>query len=94
MQTAFELPVADLQQVAEKAGLQWVGSNPERIAQAQSAMAATATPPARAPRKRPAPAAATPAALVMVETRRDLSSLSLPFEAPATEGSKAQQADS
>jgi ribonuclease E len=77
---AFVLPVADLQAVAEGAGLQWVNSDADKIAAAQAAIAAE---PAPAPLGRePAPVVVIDEGpLVLVETRKDLSQVKLPFEA-------------
>ena len=79
---AYELPLQDLAQVAESSGLQWINSDAVKIAQAQSAMAAEVRP-VQVPRERPAPVTPEQAPLVLVETRRDLSSLPLPFEKSA-----------
>jgi ribonuclease E len=77
---AFVLPVTDLQAVAEGAGLQWVNSDADKIAAAQAAIAAE---PAPAPLGRePAPVVVLDEGpLVLVETRKDLSQVKLPFEA-------------
>lgn len=77
---AFKLPVGELQAIAEGAGLQWVNSDADKIAAAQAAIAAEPAP---------APLGREPAAvvvvdegpLVLVETRKDLSQVKLPFEA-------------
>jgi ribonuclease E len=76
---AFELPLDSLQAVAESAGLQWVNSDTAKIRAVQAAMAAEA-PPAHVPRERKPVAAVEEAALVLVETRKDLSQFKLPFE--------------
>jgi ribonuclease E len=75
----FQLPVQDLVQVAESSGLQWVSSDAEKIAAAQAAMAAEPQP-VRVPRERPAPIVVDEGPLVLVETKRDLSEMKLPFE--------------
>jgi ribonuclease E len=75
----FELPVADLAQVAEGSGLQWVNSDAQKIAAVQAAIAAEPKPQ-RVPRERPAPIALEEGPLVLVETRRDLREMNLPFE--------------
>jgi ribonuclease E len=75
----FELPVTDLVQVAEGSGLQWVNSDAEKIAAAQAAMAAEPKP-ARVPRERPPAIVIDEGPLVLVETRRDLTDMKLPFE--------------
>ncbi len=82
----FDLPLDTLVEVAQGAGLQWVHSNPELVAQAQAAIAAT-VPPVRQVRERPAPAPVSTEPLILVETRRDLGALQLDIEetrAPAS----------
>ena len=75
----FELPMVQLNQVAEGSGLQWVNSDAQKIAAVQAAIAAEPRP-VREPRERP-PAVSTDAGpLVLVETRRDLREMKLPFE--------------
>jgi ribonuclease E len=75
---AYELPMASLVQVAEGSGLQWVNSDPEKIAQVQSAIAAE--PKAvHVPRVRPPAVLVDDGPLVLVETRKDLSDMKLPF---------------
>ena len=75
---AYELPMASLVQVAESSGLQWVNSDPEKIAQVQAAIAAE--PKAvHVPRIRPPVVALDEGPLVLVETRKDLSDMKLPF---------------
>ena len=76
------LKCSELAQIAEGSGLQWVNSNPERIAQAQAAMAAEAKP-ARVPRERPPAIVVDAGPLVLVETRLDLQGMKLPFEKAA-----------
>ncbi|MDG0855339.1 Rne/Rng family ribonuclease [Roseateles puraquae] len=77
---AFTLPIDDLQAIAAGAGLQWVNSDADKIAAAQAAIAAE---PALAPLGRePAPVVVIDEGpLVLVETRKDLSQVKLPFEA-------------
>ena len=69
----------DLARVAESSGLQWINSDAAKIAEAKAAMAAEAKPIV-VPRERPAKVAVEQAPLVLVETRRDLGSMPLPFE--------------
>jgi len=76
---AFELPLDQLAQVAESSGLSWVNSNAEKIAQVQAAIAAEPKP-VHVPRERPAPVQLDDGPLVLVETKRDLRELVLPFE--------------
>jgi ribonuclease E len=76
---AFDLPLAQLQQVAQSSGLEWVNSNPERIAQIQAAIAAEPRP-VHVPRERPAPVVLDEGPLILVETKKDLSQMAMPFE--------------
>ena len=77
--TAFELPKASLEDVAQQSGLQWVNSDPARIALVQAAIAAE--PKAiHVPRERPESVAVSEGPLVLVETKRDLRNMTLPFE--------------
>ncbi|CAN5901431.1 hypothetical protein BH11PSE13_BH11PSE13_02250 [soil metagenome] len=75
----FELPLAELAQLAEGSGLHWVNSDSERIAQAQAAIAAEPRQ-AHVPRPRPPAVVLEEGSLVLVETRRDLAGMTLPFE--------------
>ena len=75
----FELPLAELAQIAEGSGLHWVNSDAVRIAHAQAAMAAEPRP-AHVPRPRPPAVVREEGSLVLVETRRDLGGMTLPFE--------------
>jgi ribonuclease E len=75
----FELPLDELAQIAQNSGLQWVNSDAERIAQARAAIAAEPKP-VHVPRERPPVVVLDEGPLVLVETRRDLGSMSLPFE--------------
>ena len=74
----YVLPVASLIEVAEGSGLKWVNSDPEKIAQAQAAIAAEPKP-VHVPRERPPAVVIDEGPLVLVETRKDLSNLNLPF---------------
>ena len=79
--SSYTLPTADLAVVASGSGLQWVGTDASKVAAAQAAIAAEmAAAPARAPRARPAPVVVEATPLVMVETKRDLRNMELPFE--------------
>lgn len=76
---AFVLPIDELAQVAGNSGLNWVNSDADKINAAQAAMAAQ--PKAvHVPRERPASVAIDQGPLVLVETKRDLRDLRLPFE--------------
>ncbi|ABM31765.1 Rne/Rng family ribonuclease [Paracidovorax citrulli] len=76
---AFQLPVDELNRIAESSGLQWVNSDAEKIAAAQAAIAAEPRP-VHVPRERPPAVVLDEGPLVLVETRRDLRDLKLPFE--------------
>jgi ribonuclease E len=76
---SFDLPVAELAQVAQNSGLSWVNSNAEKIAAVQAAIAAEPKP-VRVPRERPVAVKTEASPLVMVETKRDLREMTLPFE--------------
>jgi len=75
--SGFALPMDDLQAVAQTSGLQWVNSDPARIAAVQAAIAAEA-PVVHTPRERPAPVQIQEGPLVLVETKRDLAKPDLP----------------
>jgi ribonuclease E len=74
----YDLPMANLIQVAEASGLQWVNSDPEKIAQVQATIAAEPKP-VHVPRERPPAAIFDEGPLILVETRKDLSEMKLPF---------------
>jgi ribonuclease E len=80
---SYALPIADLHGLAGAAGLVWVNSDADKIRDAQAAIAAT--PPApHVPRERPPLVEIDEGPLVLVETRKDLSQLRMPFDnAPA-----------
>jgi ribonuclease E len=79
----YHLSIDTLQQVAQHAGLQWVQSNAEKIAHVQAAIAAEPKP-IHVPRE-PKPAVVVDdGPLVLVETRRDLRNMPLPFETTGT----------
>jgi ribonuclease E len=75
----FALPIDDLRALAASAGLEWVNSDAERILVVQQAMAQEPKPVhvPRMPRPR---VVIDDGPLVLVETRKDLSQLKLPFE--------------
>ena len=77
--TAFDLPVDELAQIAQQSGLNWVNSDAEKIRAAQEAIAAQPES-IHVPREIPAPVVVDEGPLVLVETKRDLRNLSLPFE--------------
>lgn len=75
----FQLPVDQLERVATESGLQWINSDAEKIAAVQAAIAAEPKP-IRVPRERPPVVVIDEGPLVLVETRRDLRDVQLPFE--------------
>ena len=77
--TPFVLPLTDLEQVAQSSGLTWVNSDGEKIAAAQAAMAAEPKQ-IHVPRDRVALVVEDVGPLILVETKRDLRKLELPFE--------------
>lgn len=76
---AFTLPVEALQQVAASSGLQWVNSDADKIAAVQAAIAAEPKP-VHVPRERPPVVVLDEGPLILVETRKDLAAMTLPFE--------------
>jgi ribonuclease E len=78
----YQLPMQDLQSLASQAGLEWVNSDAEKIRSVQAAMAAEPAP-ARVSREPRRHALVDDGPLVLVETRKDLSQLKLPFEQTA-----------
>ena len=75
---AFALPVESLVEVANSSGLQWVNSDPAKIAAVQAAIAAEPKP-AHVPRERAPVVVADEGPLVLVETRKNLNDIKLPF---------------
>jgi ribonuclease E len=78
----FELPIDDLRALASSAGLEWVNSDAERILVVQQAMA-NEPKPVHVPRTPRPRVVIDDGPLVLVETRKDLSQLKLPFEQQA-----------
>ncbi|TXT38214.1 MAG: rne [Comamonadaceae bacterium] len=76
---AYTLPLEELAQIAQQSGLNWVNSDAAKIAAVQAAIAAEVTP-ARMPRERPPAVKMDDRPLVLVETKRDLRNMTLPFE--------------
>jgi len=74
----YDLPTEQLQAIAAAAGLQWVQSDAEKVAAVQAAIAAEPRP-VHVPRERPPAVVVDEGPLVLVETRKDLRSLELPF---------------
>ncbi len=76
----FVLDTVALSAVASAAGLQWVQSNAERVAAVQAAMAAEPKP-VHVPRVIQPVVLEDVGPLILVETKKDLSQMKLPFEA-------------
>jgi ribonuclease E len=79
--TSYSLPTEALVDVAQGSGLQWVNSDAAKIEAVQAAIAAEPKP-IHVPRERPAPVSIDTGPLVLVETKRDLRNMTLPFEQP------------
>ncbi len=75
----FVLPLAQLQAVAASSGLEWINSDSDKIREVQEAMAREVPAP-HVPRERPPLLRIDEGPLVLVETRKDLSQIKLPFE--------------
>ena len=71
--------MGELNHIADAAGLQWVNSDGHKVAAVQAAIAAEPKP-VHVPRERPAPVVLDEGPLILVETKRDLRDLNLPFE--------------
>lgn len=69
----------DLQSIAQSAGLQWVNSDADKIRAVQEAIAAEPKP-VHVPRERKPAVVLDEGPLILVETRKDLSQIKLPFE--------------
>jgi ribonuclease E len=76
---AYDLPLTHLQSVAQSSGLEWVNSNPERIALVQAAIAAEPRP-IHVPRERPPAVVLDEGPLILVETKKDLGQMHMPFD--------------
>ena len=85
----FVLPISSLQAVVESSGLQWVGSDAEKIRAVREAMA-NEPKPVHVPRERKPVTKDDDGPLVLVETRKDLSQIKLPFETAAPEAQRPQ----
>ena len=75
--------MSELEGIAQASSLQWVQSNPTRVAEVQAAIAAEPRP-VHVPRERPPLVVLDEGPLILVETRRDLQQLSMPFETPTS----------
>ena len=76
---AYALPIDAMSEVARASGLEWVNSDTERVAQVQAAIAAEPKP-IHVPREIKPVVLIDEGPLVLVETRKDLSKVTLPFE--------------
>jgi ribonuclease E len=79
---SYVLPLNELQGIAQAAGLEWVNSDADKIMAAQEAIASEPRP-VHVPRERKPPVVLDEGPLILVETRKDLSQVSLPFEQQA-----------
>jgi ribonuclease E len=77
-ETSYTLPIDSLQQVAHNSGLVWVNSDSAKVAAVQAAIAAEPAA-VRVPRERPRAVVVNEGPLVLVETRKDLNTLQVPF---------------
>jgi ribonuclease E len=78
----YLLPTEALASLATQAGLDWVQSDADKIASVRAAMAAEPAP-VRAPREPKRHVLVDDGPLVLVETRKVLSQLKLPFDQAA-----------
>ncbi len=76
----FALPLAQLAEVASSSGLSWVNSDSDKVAAVQAAIAAEPKQ-IHIARERPPLAQLDEGPLILVETKRDLRNMTLPFEA-------------
>jgi ribonuclease E len=75
---SYTLPLESLQDIAQTSGLVWVNSDADKIAAVQAAIAAEPKP-VHVPRERPPAVVVNEGPLVLVETRKDLKDMNLPF---------------
>jgi ribonuclease E len=73
--------VAELEAVTRELGLQWVNSDEAKIRAVQEAMA-NEPKPVHVPREIKPPVVVDEGPLVLVETRKDLAQVKLPFDTP------------
>ena len=76
----YTVSIEELNRVAHSSGLEWVNSNAEKVAQVQAAIAAEPKP-VHVPREIKPVELPDEGPLVLVETRKDLREVTLPFEA-------------
>jgi ribonuclease E len=79
----YELAVEDLRRLVESVGMEWVLSDADKVSAVQAAMAAEPKP-VHVPRVIQPVVLKDEGPLILVETRRDLSQMRLPFEERAT----------
>ena len=84
---AWVLDTEALDALVRQAGLEWVHSDHDKVAAAQAAIAAEPLP-VHVPRPRPVVQVLDEGPLVLVETRKDLAALRLPFDAPPATGTQ------
>jgi ribonuclease E len=77
----YTVSLDELNRVAQASGLEWVNSNADKVAQVQAAIAAEPQP-IRMPREIKPVVQVDDGPLVLVETRKDLRKMPLPFETP------------
>jgi ribonuclease E len=75
----YVLPAETLAGIASGAGLQWVNSDADKIRAVQEAMASEPAP-VRVPRQPKPSLALDDGPLVLVETKKDLAQIRLPFD--------------
>ncbi len=76
---SYTLSIAELEQVARDSGLEWVNSDAGKVAAVQAAIAAEPRP-IHVPREPKPVVVPDEGPLVLVETRKDLRQVTLPFE--------------
>ena len=79
----YALPLDTLAEIARGAGLEWVNSNADKVRQVQEAIA-NEPKPVRVPREIKPVVLVDDGPLVLVETRRNLGQVQLPFETGST----------
>jgi ribonuclease E len=86
--SAYVLQLDELAAVARSAGLEWINSDADKVRTVQDAIANTPVP-VRQPREPRPVAVVDEGPLILVETRRDLAGLRLPFEGAQPESTQA-----
>lgn len=77
---AYTLPMASLAELAQSAGLEWVNSDADKVRAAQEAMAREPKP-VHVPREPKPVVVIDEGKLTLVETRKDLGQMKMPFDA-------------